>query len=158
MNGPDDPLKRVIFRAAAFFVLVFAVLWLGICIATLSFNPTEDEPRMTLDQPVALVAGFAATAVATGTAAVLGIKVEEIRAAFGAASGESPTRTRAVGQALGDKSWLARGCYLYLAVGVVVLAVYLLENDTAPEAMATFALSAFGWMAGAFSAAFKPAN
>jgi hypothetical protein len=66
------------------------------------------------------------------------------------------TRTRTVGQALGEKSWLARGCYVYLFVGVVVLLVYLLRNDVAAEGMATFASSAIGWMAGAFSAAFKP--
>jgi hypothetical protein len=37
---------------------------------------------MTLDPPIALVAGFAAKAVATGRAAVLGIKMEEVRTTF----------------------------------------------------------------------------
>lgn len=155
--GSVNPLQKVVYVGAAIFVALFAVWWLVICGQTYWYDPSQAEPRLEVSDFVSVVAGFLATSVAAGTATVLGITIQEIREkSRSLATTEVPSRRDAFRQTLTNPTtWLARGCYVYMFVGLVVLFIYAFFNKRAPEMMSTFALSALGWIAGCFSATFK---
>lgn len=160
-------LKNIVYQAAAVFVAVFAIIWLWVCWKVISYSPTRAMPRLEIGSSLGLVAGFLATTVATGTATVLGIEIAKIQETTVLKSSDGSTLMSAAGtprrldlraalmRGLTRNNLIAAGCYAYLIVGVIVLLVFILNEDKAPGMMSTFALSAVGWIAGAFSATFK---
>ncbi len=143
-------MKKVVNAIALIFILTFAGLWVVVCIRLLKFDPTPETPRLLIDQGFAVVAGFFATTVGAGTAAVLGITVKDVMA-----SGGTGSLGARVNSAVGSSPLLVVGVLVYFVVGTFVLLAFAFKSDEAPELISTFALAAAGWAGGAFSSVFK---
>jgi hypothetical protein len=69
--------------------------------------------------------------------------------------GDRAAITTRLNQAVWTSAFLMTGIVLYLGVGVFNLVVWLGNSEVAPEMIGAFALGILGWLAGAFSAAFR---
>ena len=110
------------------------------------------------------VAGFLGTAVATGTAAVLGIQIQKIKQGTKEPSPNEPDVqghqvANPSAPAQGRLTWLLTlGIITYAAVGAFVVGVWLGRSESAPDLIRAYGLGAVGWLAGAFTAYFHPAE
>ena len=143
-------MKKVVNIIALIFVLTFSAIWLVVCVRLLKFNPTSATPRLTIDQSLAVIAGFFATTVGAGTAAVLGITVKEVMATPGGG-----TLAARVNTAVENSTLLITGVLVYFITGMLVLVTFAFNSKEAPEMVSTFALAAAGWAGGAFASVFK---
>ncbi|HEX9967197.1 MAG TPA: hypothetical protein VGB06_04580, partial [Solirubrobacterales bacterium] len=107
------------------------------------------KPVVSFSEAQAAIAGFLASVVAAGTAAVLGIEVQ--KPVEGVAQ---PTAVARLRNAVTKSDLLVAGIVVYAVVGVLILLVWFFDSNEAPEMVGTFALGALGWLAGAFSAVF----
>jgi cation transporter-like permease len=132
------------------FLALFAGIWIWIGWELWHFTATPEHPKLDLSDAVVTVAGFIASAVAAGTASVLGIEIQK------ADSGN--TLAARVGKAATDTKLLAFGILLYAGVGAFVLLVWLGHSEQAPDLLGAFSLGVLGWFAGAFAAVFRKAQ
>ena len=128
------------------FVAGFAAVWIYIGIKVLQFTPTTTQKTYDLDTTRAALAGFLASAVAAGTAAVLGIKIQQVKTAAPDAS----IAARVAGKVV-DSAVLLTSVVVYAGVGIFVIAVWWTHGDVSPDFVRTFALGVFGWLAGCFA-------
>jgi hypothetical protein len=142
-------MDRVLSGLAGVFLAIFAVVWLVICWRVLKYMPTEVAPVVDLPERLVVTAGFVATAVGGGTAAVLGIEIQKIK------SNQTLSTASALGAALKNDRLLVTGIVVYAAIGLAVLLVWLFFGDRASEVVEAFGLSILGWFAGAFSGVFR---
>ena len=139
-------MDKVVNAVAGVFVALFVVVWLVVCWRLVTFTPEGSTTALGLSDAVITTAGFLATTVGAGTAAVLGIKAQEVR------------RRRLAGEANAKIGRLVVvGVLAYLVVGAIVLCVWLANSGEAPDLFKAFALGFLGWAAGAFSAVFQQA-
>jgi hypothetical protein len=133
------------FIATAFLAL-FAGVWLWVAWKLWQFDPTTAVPKLVFTDGQAGAAGLMSSAVASATAAVLGIEIQKARTAGGGGL---------FARAVKGSRLLKTGIATYLVVGLVNFAVWFPDTDVAPEMIAAFCLGLVGWMAGAFSAVFQ---
>jgi len=144
--------NRLVAIIGATLVLAFVAVWGVLIWEVWSFVPTAETPLPLFQPGTVLIAGTLATAVGSLTSAALGFSIADVKAtaqAEAAAGGGGvvpPPTTAAIGQAIG--SGIVFAVLAYLAVGVIVLIVYLLRENVAPEFFTAFALSAVGWILG----------
>jgi hypothetical protein len=144
-DGPTGT-SRVLLYIAGAFLLLFAVLWAILCLRVLASGT-----KVSLSDAVVTTAGFIATTVATGTAAVLGITIKE-------ASNNTDSNTsfaQATATQLSGSKMTVAGVMTYLVVGFAVLATWLIKGDIAPDLFKAFGLTVLGWAGGAFGSVFK---
>jgi hypothetical protein len=136
---------------AVCFLALFAAVWCWIAWQLRGFHATDMQKFVSLPNDIIDVAGFLGTAVATGTAAVLGIHIQEVKTAKAAGDG---------GDAKGNVGslklrWLlVLGVVVYAAVGAFVVAIWLSKSEVAPDVIRAYGLGVVGWLAGAFAAYF----
>lgn len=141
------PLLQII---ACGFLVFFAAIWLWIGWKVWQYEPTPtDKPRIEFSDPLVMTAGVLASAVAAGTAAILGIAIQR---ALKPSDGTFSARFNA---GVSESPLIQLGVLAYLVVGVVVLIVWIANPNEAPDMVATFGAGALGWLAGAFSAVFR---
>lgn len=150
-----DTLKTIF---AAIFLALFIALWTWIGVIVLNYTPTDDAPVAVVPQPLALVGGLAAGAVAAATAAALGINAEKVKVKVKVAGTDTEEEAQATtfGQraTAATSSWfIVVAAVAYVLVGVGMLVIWLIKGAVAPELLSAFATSAFGWLAGAFTGA-----
>jgi hypothetical protein len=141
-------VERILRVLAVWFLLLFVGVWVAVVVAVIRFQPSASVPALDLSDAVVVTAGFIATAVGAGTAAVLGIAIQKVQADV------TKPLLLAASDALKDKM-LAFGVLVYAGVGTVVLITWLARPEVSPDLMKTFALGALGWFAGAFAGVFK---
>jgi hypothetical protein len=135
----NDVLRTVL---ASLFLAAFVLLWGWVGYTVLTYTPTDEAPIAVIPDPVALLAGLAAGAVSAATATSLGIKIQE---------------GNGLAMAFKKSSWLVWiSAIVYAVVGLALLAIWLGRYAVAPELLATFATSVFGWLAGAYAATTAP--
>lgn len=145
-------LKSIVATIATGFVLLFAGVWLVIAWRLFKFVPTDTQKTLPLTDAVISTAGYLATTVGAGTAAVLGITITKI-------AQESGTSLQtAVGRVTADAPLVAAGVMAYAVVGAVILLTWLANAGEAPDLVKAFALGVLGWAGGAFGAIFKAAG
>jgi hypothetical protein len=143
-NVTLDVLRRII---AGVFLAGFVAIWVWIAIKLFRFDATTEKPNLVLDTAFTTISGALSASVGAGTAAVLGIEVQKVKQ-----SGAGLTASVANGATASLLIVLA--VLAYLAVAVLLIAVWLHEGDAAPEVVESFAIGALGWMGGAFAAVF----
>lgn len=149
---PGRPaLNKLVNIIAMTVVLFFAAVWLAISWKLWRFNPGTGQAELVLSDPVLTTAGFLATTVGAGTAAVLGITISRL------GNQDNTTLATRVNNAVASSPLLIAGVLIYFFTGVVTLAVWLLNPNEAPDLIKTFALGLLGWAGGAFSSVFKGA-
>jgi hypothetical protein len=126
-----------------------------------TFEPTDAASELVFGDGVIIVAGTLAATIGSLTSAALGFSIADVKSsaragsAASAAGEEAPTAMTAkeIGRAVG--AGVASAVLAYLLVGVLVLVVYLLKEDVAPEFFSAFALSAVGWILGGGATALR---
>lgn len=141
---------------ALLVLLLFAGAWIWIGLKLLFFDGTQDNPVLSFTDAQVMIAGFLASAVGAGTASVLGIEIQKVRAAE--AAGGSQSLAVQVGQAATSSWLLVLGIALYALVGCFVLIVFFFDSDVAPEMVRAFSFGVLGWLAGAFAAVFQASS
>lgn len=157
MKWTKDQLVAIIGAA---LVAVFVAVWSVLLWQVWNFVPTDDTPELVFGDGTIIVAGTLATTVGSLTAAALGFSIADVKSAartssVASAAGEAPTAmtAREIGRAVG--TGVAWAVLAYLLVGVLVLLVYLLKEDVAPEFFSAYALSAVGWILGGGATALR---
>jgi hypothetical protein len=146
-----DTLTVVRRIVAAAFLVGFVGVWAWIAVKLFRFEPTQEMPRLVLSSAFATVSGALSGTVGAGTAAVLGIKVQQLKQ-----GGSSFTQSLA-GSANAAPLLIA-GVLAYLAAGALMIVAWLTNDAVAPDAVQSFAIGALGWMGGAFVSVFATAE
>ena len=139
-------MTKILQLIAGLVLLLFAGLWIWMGLAILKFTPTDTDPVRDFTTAQITVAGFLSSAVAAGTASVLGIQIQK-------ATGQ--TLVASVGEAAGKSKLLFVGIATYAVVGVFVLIVWLAKSDATSDVVGAFATGVLGWLGGAFTAVFS---
>jgi hypothetical protein len=142
---PGDPMKIMLQLVAGAFLALFAGLWIWIAWKVWRFDSNGGTEALEFSDAIVATAGIVASAVAAGTAAVLGIEIQR-------RSGRLSAR---VNSAVASSPLLFAGVVAYIVVGGLNLVVWLGNSDAAPDMVGTFALGALGWLAGAFASVFS---
>jgi hypothetical protein len=143
-------MKNIVYVVAMVVVAFFAGLWLVICMRVMLFTPDSPGERLVLSENVITAAGFLATTVGAGTAAVLGITIKDV-----GGNGGGGSLAQRVNREVGKSPLLIAGILTYLVVGTLTLTVWLTNPDESPDLIGTFALGILGWAGGAFASVFK---
>jgi hypothetical protein len=146
-----DHLRLV---SAGAFLALFIVVWVWIALKLLRFSPTPLHPQLELGAAFTSVSGVVSGAVGATTAAALGINVQQN---MKNASGGAKSLTEAA-KAPTNSPLIVVGVLSYLAVGLLLIAVWLAKGNGAPEVVQSFSVGALGWLAGAFAAVFAPSD
>jgi hypothetical protein len=93
-------------------------------------------------------------AVGATTAAALGINVQQKMKSTSNGEKSLAEATKAPT----NSPLIVVGVLSYLAVGLLLIAVWLAKGNGAPEVVQSFSVGALGWLAGAFAAVFAPPN
>jgi hypothetical protein len=142
---------KVLYLVAGAFLLLFAVLWLVLCVVV--WGHSGSTPVVFPDA-VVTTAGFIGTTVATSTAAVLGITIQAATVTANDTTNDKSFST-ATTEELAKARMTSVGALVYLVVGVAVLATWLAKANVAPDLFKAFGLTVLGWAAGGFAAIFK---
>lgn len=149
----DPALKNALKVGISFAVLLgFISMWLWLSREMWQFKPSQGKPRLEVDPVFASLAGLLSTTVATATAAVLGF---EAQTPLQLGQSWWQVVKSLLRKAFSTAGLLAVGCVSYVAVGCLVIVVYLANRAEAPETVSAFYLSAVGWALGAFSSTFQ---
>jgi len=144
------------------FVGLFVFFWADVLVDIRGFEPTDEMPRLVLTDAQKTILSVLSTAVATGTAAVLGITIVQEQqmalAAQDADASKAKVLWATIKQVLTTAVVLWIGILAYLIIGVLVVVTWYNNSTIAPEVVATFGASVLGWGAGAIAAVFKAAS
>jgi hypothetical protein len=135
---------------ALMFLGIFVVVWLWIGWDLWHFTPTSNQKRLDLDDGLVTAAGFLASSVGAGPAAVLGIEIKKLtdqRRGFAASVARATL-----------SPLIFTGVLAYAVVGGVVFALWLANRSVSPDVIQAFAFGLLGWLAGAFAAVFRAAT
>jgi len=141
--------------SAGAFLGLFIVVWIWIAVKLLRFSPTPLHPQLELGAAFTSVSGVVSGAVGATTAAALGINVQQTMKKN--ASDGSKSLTEAA-KTPTNSPLIVVGVFSYLAVGLLLVAVWLAKGNGAPEVVQSFSVGALGWLAGAFAAVFAPSD
>ena len=122
-------------------------IWVWIAIKLFAFDPTDLEPQLVLSTAFTTVSGALSAAVGAGTAAALGIKINQEQA-------KGTALSQAVASGATASPIVIAGILSYLAVGVLLITAWLVKGDASPEIVTSFAIGALAWMGGAFAGVF----
>lgn len=137
-----DRLRQIL---AAVFIALFVIVWVWIAVKTFRFHATASEPKLVLSTAFVSISGALAGSLAAGTAAVLGVKVQQFKAAGVNLRG-------GVGTVLSPL--IVAGVLAYLVIGLLLIVAWLVKGDASPEIVQSFSLGATAWCAAAFGAVF----
>jgi hypothetical protein len=146
------------------FVGLFVYFWSDVLLDIRDFKPTAQSPRLVLTDGQKTILSVLSTAVATGTAAVLGITIVQERQvqlrvlAEGGTPSKGKVAWETFKQVFTTAAVLWIGILAYLIIGVLVVVAWYNESAVAPEVVATFGASVLGWGAGAIAAVFKASS
>jgi hypothetical protein len=140
-------VETVLRFLSLIFLGIFVAVWLWIAWKVQQFNPTPGHKKLELDEGWVLVGGFLGSAVGAGTAAVLGIEIKKVR---------DTQHTLGKSVVKGVLSpFIFLGVLVYTVVGVIVLFVWLANQNVTPDFIEAFSFGLLGWLAGAFAAIFR---
>ncbi len=140
-----DRLRRIV---ASVFLGGFVAIWVTIAVKLFRFGATAADPRLVLDAAFATTSGALSSIVGAGTAAALGIKVQQIK------SPNQSLQASHFTQAATESPLIGLGVLAYLFVGVLLIIAWLVKGNASPDAVQSFAIGVIGWMGGAFVAIF----
>jgi hypothetical protein len=147
-------LDHLRLLSAGAFLALFIVVWVWIAVKLLRFSPTPIHPQLELGAAFTSISGVVSGAVGATTAAALGINVQQ---SLKDTQNGSTSLTEAA-KAPTNSPLIVIGVLSYLAVGLLLIAVWLAKGNGAPEVVQSFSVGALGWLAGSFAAVFAPSG
>jgi hypothetical protein len=155
-------IRRQLFNIIAFvFLALFVAVWGAVLLRVGFWVPDGRTAAPPLNGALVTAAGVLATSLSSLTASALGFTIAEVRQAEGSAAARRPAGS-ATGTAFNPAEVTARlsgriiaAIVVYLAVGLLVLLVWLAKGTASTDLVGAFALSLLGWLIGAAGVVFQ---
>lgn len=157
-------LRQQLFNIIAFvFLALFVAVWGSVLLRVGSWVPDGRTAAPPLNGALVTAAGVLATSLSSLTASALGFSIAEVRQAEGnanarraGASGSGGVPAFNPGEVTARLSGrIIAAIVVYLAVGLLVLLVWLVKGTASTDLIGAFALSLLGWLIGAAGVVFQ---
>jgi hypothetical protein len=159
-----DVLRRHLFNVIAFvFLALFVTVWGSVLLRVGFWVPDGRTVAPPLNGALVTAAGVLATSLSSLTASALGFTIAEVRQAEGnaearragsaAGGGTSSFNPAEVTARLSGR--IIAAIVVYLAVGLLVLLLWLAKGTASTDLIGAFALSLLGWLIGAAGVVFQ---
>ncbi|TLM72347.1 hypothetical protein [Pseudarthrobacter sp. NamB4] len=158
-----DVLRQQLFNIIAFvFLSLFVAVWGSVLLRVGFWVPDGRTAAPPLNGALVTAAGVLATSLSSLTASALGFTIAEVRQAEGAdRSGRAAvagvgTSAISPGEVTARLSGrIVAAIVVYLAVGLMVLLLWLVKGTASTDLIGAFALSLLGWLIGAAGVVFQ---
>ena len=156
-----DVLRRHLFNIIAFvFLALFVAVWGTVLLRVGFWVPDGRTVAPPLNGALVTAAGVLATSLSSLTASALGFTIAEVRqaeapgpAGRAAAQRTIPFDPAEVAARLSGR--IIAAIVVYLAVGLLVLLLWLGKGTASTDLIGAFALSLLGWLIGAAGVVFQ---
>lgn len=158
-----DVLRQQLFNIIAFvFLGLFVAVWGSVLLRVGFWVPDGRTAAPPLNGALVTAAGVLATSLSSLTASALGFTIAEVRQAEGAARSIRGAATGGGATGINPGEITARlsgrivaAIVVYLAVGLMVLLLWLVKGTASTDLIGAFALSLLGWLIGAAGVVFQ---
>ncbi|OFI37520.1 hypothetical protein BIU82_09025 [Arthrobacter sp. SW1] len=147
--------RRQMFNIiAAVFLILFVAVWLAVLLRVGTWVPVGGATAPALNGALVTAAGVMATSLGSLTASALGFTIAEVKRGQDEAPGQSggPFPAEVAARLSGR---IIAAIMVYMAVGLLVLIVWLIKGPASTDLIGAFALSLLGWLVGAAGVVFQ---
>ena len=153
-----DFFRKQLFNIiAAVFLALFVIVWGNVLFQVWVFIPEVPGTPPKLNGAVVCAAGVLSTSLSSLTASALGFTIAEVRREE--QSGGAGKAQAGVFEAGGITTKLSgrviTALMVYLAIGLLVLGVWLVKGTASTDLVGAFSLSLLGWIIGAAGVVFQ---
>jgi hypothetical protein len=149
-----DAVRRQLFNIIAFvFLALFVAVWGTVLLRVGFWVPDGRTAAPPLNGALVTAAGVLATSLSSLTASALGFTIAEVRHAEGADRNNTLFNPSEVTARLSGR--IVAAIVVYLAVGLLVLLLWLAKGTASTDLIGAFALSLLGWLIGAAGVVFQ---
>jgi hypothetical protein len=149
-----DVLRRQLFNIIAFvFLGLFVAVWGSVLLRVGFWVPDGRTAAPALNGALVTAAGVLATSLSSLTASALGFTIAEVRHAEGSDRTEATFSPGDVTARLSGR--IVAAIVVYMAVGLLVLLLWLAKGTASTDLIGAFALSLLGWLIGAAGVVFQ---
>ncbi|RDV10166.1 hypothetical protein DXK94_09860 [Arthrobacter sp. RT-1] len=149
-----DALRRQLFNIIAFvFLGLFVAVWGSVLLRVGFWVPDGRTAAPALNGALVTAAGVLTTSLSSLTASALGFTIAEVRHAEGSGRTETPFSPGDVTARLSGR--IVAAIVVYMAVGLLVLLLWLAKGTASTDLIGAFALSLLGWLIGAAGVVFQ---
>ncbi|HJV99625.1 MAG TPA: hypothetical protein VJ617_11090 [Arthrobacter sp.] len=158
-------LRQQLFNIIAFvFLSLFVAVWGAVLLRVGFWVPDGRTVAPPLNGALVTAAGVLATSLSSLTASALGFTIAEVRRDERAAGDRRPAGPGAPGGAMAFNpsevtarlsGRIVAAVVVYLAVGLLVLLLWLVKGTASTDLIGAFALSLLGWLIGAAGVVFQ---
>lgn len=158
-----DFLRQQLFNIIAFvFLGLFVAVWGSVLLRVGFWVPDGRTAAPPLNGALVTAAGVLATSLSSLTASALGFTIAEVRRDEETRRGLTDGNTDAATAGFNPAEVTARlsgrivaAVVVYLAVGLLVLLLWLVKGTASTDLIGAFALSLLGWLIGAAGVVFQ---
>lgn len=151
-----DYLRRQMFNIiAAVFLILFVLVWLAVLLRVGTWIPTGGATAPALNGALVTAAGVMATSLGSLTASALGFTISEVKREQSEAPPGSPGGSFPAEVAARLSGRIVAAIMVYMAVGLLVLIIWLVKGPASTDLIGAFALSLLGWLVGAAGVVFQ---
>jgi len=159
-----DVLRQHLFNIIAFvFLGLFVAVWGSVLLRVGFWVPDGRTAAPPLNGALVTAAGVLATSLSSLTASALGFTIAEVRQAEGKSEARRTEGAAPAGTATFNPSEVTArlsgriiaAIVVYLAVGLLVLLLWLAKGTASTDLIGAFALSLLGWLIGAAGVVFQ---
>jgi|GEM_PF-1966608 len=151
-----DYLRRQMFNIiAAVFLILFVLVWLAVLLRVGTWVPVAGLTAPALNGALVTAAGVMATSLGSLTASALGFTIAEVKREQSEAPGGSPGASFPAEVAARLSGRIVAAIMVYMAVGLLVLIIWLVKGAASTDLIGAFALSLLGWLVGAAGVVFQ---
>ena len=160
-----DFLRQQLFNISAFvFLGLFVAVWGTVLLRVGFWVPDGRTVAPPLNGALVTAAGVLATSLSSLTASALGFTIAEVRRDEREQEARRPSGPGAPGGAMAFNpsevtarlsGRIVAAVVVYLAVGLLVLLLWLIKGTASTDLIGAFALSLLGWLIGAAGVVFQ---
>ncbi|MHC6593859.1 hypothetical protein [Arthrobacter sp. C152] len=164
-----DFLRQQLFNIIALvFLGLFVAVWGTVLLRVGFWVPDGRTAAPPLNGALVTAAGVLATSLSSLTASALGFTIAEVRRGEPGSGDSAPAGAPAGGRGRGSATMVSpsdvmaslsgrvvAAIVVYLAVGLLVLLLWLVKGTASTDLIGAFALSLLGWLIGAAGVVFQ---
>jgi len=151
-----DYLRRQMFNIiAAVFLILFVAVWLAVLLRVANWVPVGGATAPALNGALVTAAGVMATSLGSLTASALGFTISEVKHQQSETPAGSPGASFPAEVAARLSGRIVAAIMVYMAVGLLVLILWLVKGQASTDLIGAFALSLLGWLVGAAGVVFQ---
>ena len=151
-----DFFRRQMFNIiAAVFLILFVAVWLAVLLRVGTWVPTGTATAPALNGALVTAAGVMATSLGSLTASALGFTIAEVKRGQDEAPPGEPGVSFPAEVAAKLSGRIIAAIMVYMAVGLLVLIVWLVKGTASTDLLGAFELSLLGWLVGAAGVVFQ---